>query len=89
MSEELVKAYITQYALTRGIFATVVETTHIDTMVSTTSRFKQYFHKPDWHLTYEEAVARAEEMRQKKIASLEKQLAKLKAMTFPETEGDS
>lgn len=38
--------------------------------------------KPDWHATREDAITRAEEMRLNKIAWLEKQLAKLKAMQF-------
>ena len=35
-----------------------------------------------WHTTKAEAIADAESLRKKKIASLEKQLAKLRAMTF-------
>jgi hypothetical protein len=41
-----------------------------------------YIHKPYWHLTRAEAVKQAETMRQKKIASLRKQLAKLEKMRF-------
>lgn len=36
------------------------------------------------HETKEEAIARAEQMRTKKIASLKKQIAKLEAMKFEE-----
>lgn len=35
-----------------------------------------------WHATKAEAIADAEALRNNKIASLEKQLAKLRAMTF-------
>ena len=35
-----------------------------------------------WHTTKAEAIADAEALREKKIANLEKQLAKLRAMTF-------
>lgn len=41
---------------------------------------------PHWHLTLDLAVIRARLMRVKRIASLEAQLAKLKALTF-EVEG--
>ena len=44
--------------------------------------FDNYLHGNDWHTTPEAAIARAEEMRTKKIASLKKQIAKLEAMTF-------
>ena len=40
------------------------------------------FHKPDWYLDRGEAVARANVMKVKKIASLEKQIDKLKQTTF-------
>lgn len=36
----------------------------------------------DAHLTREEAVAKANDMRRKKIASLQKQIDKLEQMTF-------
>ena len=39
-------------------------------------------HGNDWHRTEADAVARAEQMRVKKIASLEKQIAKLKKLSF-------
>jgi hypothetical protein len=39
-------------------------------------------HPSRWHTTKAEAIADAEALRNKKIASLEKKLAKLRAMTF-------
>ena len=41
-----------------------------------------HIHKPYWHTTPEAAIASAEEMRTKKLASLKKQIAKLEAITF-------
>ena len=38
----------------------------------------------EWHQTREAAVARAEQMRLAKIASLRKQITKLEAMSFEE-----
>lgn len=43
------------------------------------------FHGNEWHRTREEAVARAEQMRAAKIASLKKQIAKLEKLSFGET----
>ncbi len=44
--------------------------------------FANYFYGKDWHETKDDAVWRAEEMREKKIASLEKQVEKLEQMRF-------
>jgi len=46
------------------------------------SMFDQYAHNDDWHCTLPDAIAKANEMRAKKIASLKKQIAKLEAMKF-------
>ena len=44
--------------------------------------WRECVHGKDWHRTPESALARAEEMRKAKIASLKKSIAKLEAMTF-------
>lgn len=46
--------------------------------------FPIYYHGEgnDWHRTKESAIAKAEEMRKKKIASLKKQIEKLEKMEF-------
>lgn len=41
-----------------------------------------YFHGNEWHKSRESAIAKAEEMRKKKIASLKKQIEKLEKMEF-------
>jgi hypothetical protein len=77
--------WITKYALTLGIFNRDVE--HCldisDNMVSDiTNKYNQCWHKPDWHLTKEEAIARAEDMRVQKIKSLNKAIKKLENIKF-------
>ena len=75
------KVWVTKYAMSgKGVIPCEdAKSSHVDTMVVVGALF---LHKPDWHTTPEAAIARAEEMRTKKIASLKKQIAKLEAMTF-------
>lgn len=81
-----VKVFITKYALTKGIFTAEVEIKETDGRYFAVDQGKWciYYHKPDFHLTYKEAKARAEEMQRKKIASLKKQLARVQNLTFEE-----
>jgi hypothetical protein len=83
MSEQIKTVFISQYALTQGIFSVKARVCD-DSMIEDLSPqlVSSYYHKPHWHHTKEEAKAQAERMRQRKVASLEKQIAKLKAMTF-------
>ena len=78
------KVWITKYALTAGIKEIEVE--HSDDfpdIVSVHGHNACYCGEGlDWHRTYEAAVARAEEMRLKKIESIKKQLAKYEKMRF-------
>ena len=82
------KVWITQYALTQGIheMETVGPDKDSPSLIrvgpTKTGEFAQYFHKPHWHSTYEEARGQAESMRSKKIGALKKQIAKLEKMTF-------
>ena len=65
------KVWITKYALTRGI----IETENLNDYYSG----KGY----SWmHYNKESAIKKAEEMRQKKIASLKEQIEKLERMRF-------
>lgn len=79
-------AYITKYALTKGISKREVKETHFRTMVSIADTpagsIIQYYHLPDWHRTREAAVAQAEKMRLAKIANLRKALARLEVLNF-------
>lgn len=80
------KIWITKYALSEGIIEKEgEECPGFPRMIQIRIPGKassEFFHKPDWHTSKEEAISRAEEMRQKKIASLQKQIKKLERMTF-------
>jgi hypothetical protein len=81
--DEPVIAWVTKYALTAGIWCVHGRVCH-----STSSRmlnyepFNQFAHGNEWHRTKVDALARAEEMRQAKRASLQKSLRKLEALHF-------
>lgn len=78
------EAYISKFALTKGIFKVQAEETHEPTMISVrgSSGLRACFHRGEWHLTLKEAAAKAEEMRIKKIISLRKKIAKLDELRF-------
>lgn len=80
------KAFITKYALTAGIQEVDVEQDAASPkLVSSRTGFETSYYwgeGRDWHRTRESAVARAEEMRQKKLASLSKSIAKLEKLKF-------
>lgn len=79
------KVWITKYALSRGIIEADGEFTSSDS-VSILNRdlplSTHWFYKGDWHSDKESAIKKAEEMRQKKIESLKKQIKKLEEMRF-------
>lgn len=81
-------AYITKYALIGGItekegmIGEDCKTMFVT--VKNSFGFSECFHGDDWHTTMESAVAKAESMRLKKIASMKKQIAKLEQLTFTE-----
>lgn len=80
------RAWITKYALTQGIFTVEAE----DNIREEILVVRHLGYIPDcyhgegreWHRTPESAMARAEQMRKAKIASLEKQIKKLQTMKF-------
>ncbi|MGD9729713.1 MAG: hypothetical protein AB7V39_25510 [Nitrospiraceae bacterium] len=88
MKNENITAWVTKYALTSGIqkVGGTVRQTNSNMLVyqAKTSSVMHYSHAwgNEWHRTPEAALARAEEMRKNKIASLKKSLAKLEAMMF-------
>lgn len=80
-SKEAKVVYVTKYALTSGITKELVHKTGTPTMVETTGCFlTTYYHKPDWHDTEKEARTRTAHMIGKKIASVQKQLDRLKKL---------
>ncbi len=76
--------YITKYALTKGIIESEGEIVGSDSkmLITTINSYRAYFHKPDWHQNKNEAIYKAEEMRKKKLVSLEGQIEKLKNLKF-------
>lgn len=87
MNSEVFTAYITKYALSGGILKKEVKLEHnTGSMVVALDNGYSFYHGEgrEWHRTKESAVARAEEMRVAKIASLKKQIAKLEKLSFSE-----
>jgi hypothetical protein len=86
-----VKAWITAYALTRGIIEATGEISNTSSSMFVCDKagyFKDnlfpYFHVEgrEWHLTHESAIAKAEQMRQAKIKNLKKSIEKLELLKF-------
>lgn len=78
------KVWITKYALTRGIIESEGEELS-KTMIRVRGaavKCQVYSIFPDWWPSKESAILRAEQMRNAKIKSLEKQVEKLKKLKF-------
>ena len=84
MSDATIKVWISKYALSEGVFELCAETTSVEGMISDPINRCRMFHDEgkDWHRTREGAIAKAEQMRLAKIASLKKQIAKLEKLKF-------
>lgn len=76
------KVWITKYALTKGIFEKEVEGCGDGMAKESENHFPTYYHGTEWHVDRQSAIEKSEEMRQKKIASLKKQIEKLERMKF-------
>lgn len=77
---EVITAYVTKYALTKGIFVVKARVCSdiSPTMISQlNASFPTCYHKGEWFRTLEEARVNAEVRRQKKIKSLQKQVEKI------------
>lgn len=94
-TKEVVTVYLTKYALAKGIIETKIATTEmskIETKMAkgyknpliktVNSGFYSYFWNKEIFLNIADARAKAEEMRAKKIESLQKSLTKLEKMAF-------
>lgn len=75
------KAFITKYALTKGIKEADIYQPN-DGYAREVGNSYTWYRSDEWYETREEAIAKAEKMRVKKIASLKKKLAKLEKMRF-------
>jgi hypothetical protein len=73
------KIFVVKYALTQGIEEMRVE---VNEASGYARKGLLWLSQRDWRATREEAVKAAEELRLKKIKSLEKQLKKLREMRF-------
>lgn len=79
------KAFVTKYALTKmGILEIEAEVCSGGMIQETDAPYPTFYHGEgrDWHRSRASAVARAEEMRVAKIASLKKQIARLEALKW-------
>lgn len=82
------KVWITKYALTRGILELDSETVEGFRVKGDSiyyfeqSGYPQGFHKGEWYENQQMAITKAEEMRQKKLASLKQQIEKLEKIVF-------
>lgn len=87
------RVYVTKWALSRGIRLRYAKETSVEGMLevdhSESSIFSIYIHKSEWHKTWEKALMCAEAMRMKRIASLEKQLIKVRGLKFKRPDGDA
>lgn len=76
--------YVTKYALTAGILKVVgklsLDGSFISFKRNSDQWINEYAHGADFHTTLESANIRAEEVRQKRIISAEKNLDKLRKM---------
>ena len=84
-NQDRITAWITKYALSRGIIKTTARKCGgkmISFRLNDKAVFDSVAHGNDWHLTLDDAIVRAEEMRRAKIASLQKQIVSLKKRAF-------
>jgi len=80
MRKELTTVYLTAYALTKGI-KKVTGVINVSGYLKVEG-YGVFFDDTLWCKTKKTALVRDEEMRQKKIQSLKKQLAKMENLTF-------
>lgn len=80
------KIWNTKYALTTGITEHEAEVGENENRAlvrkTESSHFDMYLSGKDWHKTKEAAIARANEMKIKKLQSLDKQIKKISAIEF-------
>lgn len=87
------KVWITKYAMSSGVFtAEASKSTGFEGMCFVRAKkrrkFAGYFDGSDWHTDEAKAIEQFNQMKQSKIASLKKQLAKVEALEFlPREEG--
>lgn len=83
------KVWITKYALTKGIYsidADSCENIDVNMIRDRFASFPTYYHKPDWHEKLVDAIDHGEQMRAKKIKSLQNKIKKLETMDITPSE---
>lgn len=80
------KVWLTKYALTQGITIAEVELNAATPGIAARDlgHYRVYLYPSEWHRTIQAAQVTAEALRQRKIVSLEKQLAHVRALRFDE-----
>lgn len=76
------KVYITKYALTKGILEREGEEQPGGYARAKVGIFTNFFNSREWYSTKQGAVKDAAQRRDRKIASLQKQIAKLEKLKF-------
>jgi hypothetical protein len=81
------RAWITKYALTSGVFTVEAElcsdtTARMIKFRRSSEHYVEYAHGMDWHTSRSDAMDRVDDMIAAKIKSLQKQLKKLESMTI-------
>ena len=74
--------YVTRYALTKGIEYVEVRDTFSPDFVIENAKYPRSFHKGDWFESKEDAIKKAEEMKIKKLQSLDNQFKKISKLKF-------
>lgn len=81
--------YTSKYGLTSGIEKVETKSDSENMiLVEQEGRFASYYHRGEFHETLAEAKAKVEKMRQRKVAALKKQLAKMEAFKPKEPRHD-
>lgn len=75
-------AYVTKYALTRGIQKLRLRSTSVEGMVTVADNRLQCFHAHEWHHTWLAAEAEAIRMRTRAIISAQNKVKRLENLTF-------
>jgi len=81
------QVWIVKYAMTQGIYEAEAEVcSEIDenmiTVASDNGGYVSYFHKGDWFESKALAIVAANAMRDRKIKSLKKKIAKIEQLDF-------
>ena len=76
MENETKMVYVVKDCLTKGIEYVEIVTTCSSEYVKENIKWGRDFHKNGWFETKEEAIDKAEEIRTKKLQSLDKQMKK-------------